>query len=113
MITNDGIFYYEEEEGVKKILGNYFHIKLSTNKNIILSDGLDKVLVVAEIYNYENIFQSDNDSIVVFEMGNEKVEVQAVKGKANIEITSSRIGEIKIKASSDGMREGEIIFESI
>lgn len=92
------------------INGNFegYYTKLSTDKNTILSDGIDKAIIVAEVYNYLDEQQLEFTGEVVFELDGEQIIKQAVDGIATIEFSTSLVGEYMIKSNINNYRTSEL-----
>lgn len=88
------------------------HIKLTSDKNELIANGIDKAIVTAKVFNYENVYQVSFDESISFEILGEKIEVFAKNGQAQIEIVAETTGAIKVTAGAGGIGEGVAYIET-
>lgn len=85
-----------------------FHIKVTTDKEKIVADGIDTATIKAEIFDYQNNFINTFNDSIYFELDGNVQEIKASKGIASILFSSAVIGEYEINVSVPSYRGGNI-----
>ena len=115
LYLKDGLVYSKKVLPSGTVLDTFhdmeFHIKLSTDKETILSDGADTAIVTAKVYNYEGEYQVEKDMDVSFEVEGVTKVIPLISGQCSVELTSEEVGEIKIICFGEGIRNGEVVIK--
>ena len=93
---------------VKTYFDQEFHIKLTTDKETINSDGQDVIIITANVYNYLDEQQTVDIVDIVFELDGEKQIVPSTNGQAEITFSTNVAGEYIIKTNIPNFRNDEI-----
>lgn len=83
-------------------------LSVTANQETILSNGIDKSVVIAKLYNYEGVHVSDSDVNVTFRVGGAEQTIPMSNGQSSIEITSDVADSIVVSCHAPNMRSGEV-----
>jgi hypothetical protein len=106
---NGDIFFLDAQSShTSKVFVPKFHIKLTTDKSLILADGIDIAMITATLYNYLDEEQTTWSGDIVFDLDGVTQTVATTNGVASITFNTSVTGEYIFKTALDGIRNGEI-----
>lgn len=88
------------------------HIRLSSDKQTILPNGIDKAVVTAKLYNYEGLYQVGSNQSVTFSIDGAEQTMSLIDGQAYVEITSDVVGELVIRCDAPSVRGGEVVIHA-
>lgn len=85
-----------------------YYITLSTDKKAITADGIDKAIINATVYNYDDTQAINFANGIIFDENDIQNTVIPTNGIASIEFTSFVVGNFTIKTVNDVIRNGEV-----
>ncbi|AYC29640.1 hypothetical protein [Paenisporosarcina cavernae] len=88
------------------------HIRLSTDKETILSNGTDVATVTARLYNYEGQYQVGSNDSVTFSIDGAEQTLSLIDGQVSIEVTSDVVDDILITCHAPNVRIGEVVIRA-
>jgi hypothetical protein len=90
--------------------GNFigYYITLTVDKSTITADGVDKAVITAKTFNYDDTPATDYTTGIIFDVNGTQQTVAPVNGEATIEFKSSIAGNFTIKTVNDVIRNGEV-----
>jgi hypothetical protein len=123
IIKSDCVYSIEEVETTTQTAeihtfnDRLFHIKLSTDKQTILADGIDTAIITAKIYNYLDEPQTTATTVTIHIKG-DGVDVditdtiETVNGELSFDFNTATYGEFTITASVPNYRGGEVVINA-
>lgn len=89
-----------------------YYIILTADKKAILADGVDKAVITATVFNWDDTPATTFTTGIVFGINAVQQTVIPTNGVATTEVKSSIAGNFTVKTVNDIMRNGEVIISA-
>lgn len=93
---------------VVRKLSYLYYLRLETDKNTVLANGKDYLVITASILNLDDEVQSEWQEDIVFMMNEETLNVPVNNGIATMNFSSDLVGEFTITATTPNCSDSDV-----